>query len=65
MIRRVKYSPEINEQAVKRARSGSFTIKNVPESLGISCFDLREWKAEFLKKSDQINPPTDKRIRIN
>lgn len=63
MSRRSKYSPEFKEQAVKRAMSGSFTIKEVSESLGISYFVLRQWKAEFLKKSDQINPPTDKQIK--
>ncbi|MDF3822316.1 transposase, partial [Leptospira sp. 96542] len=56
MSRRGKYSPEFKERAVKRAISGSFTIKEVSESLGISYFVLRQWKAEFLKKSEQVNP---------
>jgi len=43
--------------------SGSFTINEVSESFGISYFVVRQWKAEFLKKSDQINPPTDKQIK--
>lgn len=63
MSRRSKYSPEFKEQAVKRAMSGSFTIKEVSESLGISYFVLRQWKAEFLKKSENVNPPTDKQIK--
>ena len=63
MSRRGKYSPEFKEQAVKRAMSGSFTIKEVAESLGIGYYVLRQWKAEFLKKSDQINPPTDKQMK--
>ena len=63
MSKRGKYSPEYKEQAVKRAISGSFTIKEVSESLGISYHVLRQWKAEFLKKSDQTNPPTDKQLK--
>lgn len=63
MKRRGKYSPEFKEQAVRRAMSGSFTIKEVAESLGISYFVLRQWKAEFLKNSEQINPPTDKQMK--
>jgi len=43
--------------------SGSFTIKEVAESMGISYFVLRQWKAEFLKKAEQINSLTDKQIK--
>lgn len=64
MGRREKYSLEFQEQAVKRTLSGTFTIKEVSESLGISYFTLRQWKAEYLKKSDQINPPTDKQLKV-
>lgn len=63
MSKRGKYSPEFQEQAVKRAMSGAFTIKEVSESLGISYFTLRQWKAEYLKKTDQIYPPTDKQLK--
>mgnify|MGYP001612760535 CR=1 FL=1 len=63
MKRRGKYSAEFKEQAVKRALTGSFTIKEVSESLGISYFVLRQWKAEFLKKTEAINPPTDKQLK--
>lgn len=63
MRKRGKYSPEFREQAVKRAMSGSFTIKEVAESLGISYYVLRQWKAEFLKQAEQNNPPTDKQIK--
>ncbi|MDI7187723.1 transposase, partial [Leptospira santarosai] len=38
MIRKGKYSPEFKDQAVKRTLSGSFTIKEVAQSLGISYF---------------------------
>ena len=63
MSRRGKYSPEFKEQALKRAMSGSFTLKEVAESLGIGYYVLRQWKAEFLKKSESINPPTDKQLK--
>ena len=63
MRKRGKYSPEYKDQAVKRALSGSFTIKEVSASLGISYHVLRQWKAEFLKKSEQTNPPTDKQLK--
>jgi transposase-like protein len=33
MRKKGKYSPDFKEQAVKRAISGSFTIKEVAESL--------------------------------
>jgi transposase len=45
--KRGKYSPEFREQAVKQAMSGSFTIKEVAESFGISYYGLRQWRAEF------------------
>ncbi|WP_025185215.1 transposase, partial [Leptospira interrogans] len=44
MNKKGKYSPEFKEQAVKRTLSGSFTIKEVAESLGISYFVLRQWR---------------------
>ncbi|WP_156844504.1 IS3 family transposase [Leptospira wolffii] len=65
MSRTGKYSPEFKEQAVKRTLSGSFTIKEVAESLGISYFVLRQWKAEYVKKSEEQNPPTDKQLKEN
>ncbi|EMF41434.1 transposase, partial [Leptospira interrogans serovar Lora str. TE 1992] len=49
---RRKYSPEFREQAVNRTLNGSFTIKEVAESLGVSYFVLRQWKAEHLKKKE-------------
>lgn len=63
MSRKGKYSPEFKEQAVKRTLSGSFTIKEVSQSLGVSYFVLRQWKAEYLKNSEEQNPPTDKQIK--
>ncbi len=63
MRKRGKYSPEFKEQAVKRALSWTFTIEEVSESLGISYHVLRQWKAEFLKKTDLTSPPTDKQIK--
>ncbi|EPG74171.1 transposase, partial [Leptospira fainei serovar Hurstbridge str. BUT 6] len=63
MSKKGKYSPEFKEQAIKRILTGSFTIKEVAESLGISYFVLRQWKAEYMKKSDEQNPPTDKQIK--
>ncbi|WP_122952332.1 IS3 family transposase [Leptospira noguchii] len=63
MNKKGKYSPEFKEQAVKRTLSGSFTIKEVAESLGISYFVLRQWRTENLKKSEQQNPPTDKQLK--
>ncbi|EMO64101.1 transposase [Leptospira borgpetersenii serovar Pomona str. 200901868] len=47
---RRKYSPEFREQAVNRTLSGSFTIKEVANSLEISYFILRQWRAEYLEK---------------
>ncbi|EMS82357.1 transposase, partial [Leptospira noguchii] len=63
MNKKGKYSPEFKEQAVKRTLSGSFTIKEVAESLGISYFVLRQWRTENLKKSEQQSPPTDKQLK--
>jgi transposase len=63
MRRRGKYSPEFKEQAVRRALSGSFTIKEVAESLGIGYYLLRYWKAEYLKKEANNNPLTDQKIK--
>ncbi|EPG74122.1 transposase domain protein [Leptospira fainei serovar Hurstbridge str. BUT 6] len=40
---------------VKRILKGSFTIKEVTESLGISYFVLRQWKVEYMKKSEEEN----------
>ncbi|EKR71432.1 transposase [Leptospira noguchii str. 2006001870] len=63
MNKKGKYSTEFKEQAVKRTLSGSFTIKEVAESLGISYFVLRQWRTENLKKSEQQSPPTDKQLK--
>ncbi|KXZ27035.1 transposase [Leptospira sp. ZV016] len=57
---RRKYSPDFREQAVNRTLSGSFTIKEVAESLGLSYFILRQWKAEHLKRKETEQPLTDK-----
>lgn len=62
-MRKGKYSPEFKEQAVKRCLSGSFTIKEVAESLGLSYFVLREWKKDYLKKMESEKPLTDKQIK--
>ncbi|PJZ71469.1 IS3 family transposase [Leptospira perolatii] len=63
MSKRGKYSPEFKEQAVRRTLTGSFTIKEVSQSLGVSYFVLRQWKAEYMKKSEDQNPPTDKQLK--
>jgi transposase len=63
MARRSKYSPEFRDAAVKRALTGAFTIKEVAKSLGIGYYVLRQWKADFLKKAEQTNPPTDRQIK--
>lgn len=63
MSRSSKYSPEYKEQAVKRALSGSFTIKEVADSLGISYYVLRQWKAEYMKNADSETPKTDKQLK--
>jgi transposase len=57
MRKKGKYSPEFKEQAVKRAISGSFTIKEVAESLGISYYVLRDWKKEYMKKLEESEIP--------
>lgn len=49
MRKKGKYSPEFKEQAVKRSLSGSFTIKELAESLGISYYVLRDWKKKYYK----------------
>ncbi|EMG08966.1 transposase [Leptospira interrogans serovar Grippotyphosa str. LT2186] len=59
---RRKYSPEFREQAVTRTLNGSFTIKEVAESLGVSYFVLRQWKAEHLKKKETEQPLPDKQL---
>ncbi|MBW9231293.1 IS3 family transposase [Leptospira santarosai] len=63
MSKRSKYSPEFKEQAIKRTLSGSFTIKEVSRSLGISYFVLRQWRAEYMKKSEEQLPLTDKQLK--
>ncbi|EMF80501.1 transposase [Leptospira weilii serovar Topaz str. LT2116] len=63
MRRKSKYSPEFQEQAVKRTLSGSFTIKEVADSLGVSYFILRQWRAEHLKKKEAELPLTDKQLK--
>ncbi|WP_139325161.1 IS3-like element IS1501 family transposase [Leptospira interrogans] len=60
---RRKYSPEFREQAVNRTLNGSFTIKEVAESLGVSYFVLRQWKAEHLKKKETEQPLPDKQLK--
>ncbi len=63
MNKKGNYSPEFKEQAVKRTLSGSFTIKEVAGSLGISYFVLRQWRGEYLKKSEDQFPLTDKQLK--
>jgi transposase len=58
-----KYSPEFREEAVRRTLSGSFTIKEVSESLGVSYYVLRQWKAEYMKKQEIDLPKTDKQLK--
>ncbi|EMK25294.1 transposase [Leptospira kirschneri serovar Bulgarica str. Nikolaevo] len=60
---RRKYSSEFREQAVNRTLSGSFTIKEVANSLEISYFILRQWKAEHLKKKETEQPLPDKQLK--
>ncbi|EMJ84196.1 transposase [Leptospira borgpetersenii serovar Hardjo-bovis str. Sponselee] len=60
---RRKYSPEFREQAVNRTLSGSFTIKEVANSLEISYFILRQWRAEYLKKRETELLLTDKQLK--
>ncbi len=60
---RRKYSPEFREQAVNRTLIGSFTIKEVANSLGVSYFILRQWRAEHLKKKEAELPLTDKQLK--
>ena len=63
MRKRGKYSPEYKEEAVKRAMSGSFTIKEVAESLGVSYYVLRDWKKEYMQKNESEIPKTDKQLK--
>lgn len=63
MKRKSKYSEDFKESAVKRTLSGSFTIKEVAESLGISYFVLREWKKAYMKKLEEEVPKTDKQLK--
>jgi transposase len=63
MSKKGKYSPDCNEQAVRPAISGSFTIKEVSASSGINYKVSRQWKSEFIKKTDLTNPPTDKQLK--
>lgn len=58
-----KFSKEFREQAVKRTLTGSFTIKEVAKSLGISYHVLRSWKAEYMKNKENEVPLTDKQIK--
>ena len=63
MTRKGKYSTEFKEQAVKRTLTGSFTIKEVSESLGISYYVLRDWRREYMKNQDSLIPKTDKELK--
>ena len=50
-----KYSPEYKEEVVKRAMSGSFTIKEVAESIGLNYYVLRDWKKGYMQKNEYRN----------
>lgn len=63
MTRKSKYSPEFKEQAVKRTLTGSFTIKEVSESLGISYYVLREWRKDYMERHENNLPKTDKQLK--
>lgn len=62
-MKRNKYSPEFKAQAVKRCLSGSFTIKEVAESLGVGYYVLRSWRQDYLKKEESEIPKSDKQVR--
>lgn len=58
------YSTEFKEQAVNRTLSGSFSIKEVAKSLGVSYYALRKWRKEYLEKmKDKELPKTDKELK--
>ena len=64
MKTRNRYSNEFKEQAVKRTLSGSFTIKEVSESLGINYYVLRGWRKEYMEQiGKDHNLETDKKIK--
>ena len=63
MTRKSKYSPEFKEQAVKRTLTGSFTIKEVSESLDISYYILREWRKDYMDRHENNLPKTDKQLK--
>lgn len=63
MKRKGKYSDEFRDEAVKRCLSGSFTIKEVADSLGVSYYVLRQWKKEFMAKKESQIPKTDKQLK--
>ncbi|MCP5501124.1 MAG: IS3 family transposase [Leptospiraceae bacterium] len=63
MKKKGKYSEEFKEQAVKRTLSGSFTIKEVAESLGINYHTLQSWRKEYLQKQESGMPLTDKQVK--
>ena len=63
MKRKGKYSEEFKEQAVKRTLGGSFTIKEVSESLGISYYVLRNWRKEYLEKMEKNVPEADRDVK--
>ena len=63
MAKKSKYSPEFMEQAVKRTLSGSYSIKEVSESLGVSYYVLRGWRKEYMEKKANEVPKTDKEIQ--
>lgn len=63
-MKRNKYSQEFKEQAVKRTLSGSYTIKEVSESLGINYYVLRDWRVEYMKNQENEKPLlTDKQLK--
>ncbi|MCP5500471.1 MAG: IS3 family transposase [Leptospiraceae bacterium] len=63
MKKKGKYSEEFKEQAVKRTLSGSFTIKEVAESLGINYHTLQTWRKDYLQNQESEIPMTDKQIK--
>jgi transposase len=62
-MKRNKYSQEFKEQAVKRTLSGSYTIKEVSESLGVNYHVLRGWRAEYMSNQENKKPATDKQLK--
>jgi len=62
-MKKLKYSVEFQEQAVRKTLTGDESIREIAEGLGISYWTLRQWRKEYIK--NQKSQPDEPRRRGN